>query len=47
MVAEVVAADREKAKKEPHLKHKGFQVVGSMNNPLTNPEVLSVASQKG
>ena len=33
LVAEMVAADREDAKKEAYLKRKGFQVVGSMENP--------------
>jgi GDPmannose 4,6-dehydratase len=37
LVAEMVAADREEAKKEAYLKRKGFQVVGSMENPPTNP----------
>ena len=35
LVAEMVAADREDAKKEAYLKRKGFQVVGSMENPPT------------
>jgi GDPmannose 4,6-dehydratase len=37
LVAEMVAADREDAKKEAYLKRKAFQVVGSMENPPTNP----------
>ena len=47
LVAEMVAADREDAKKEAYLKRKGFQVVGSMENPPTNPEVIAAARQKG
>jgi GDPmannose 4,6-dehydratase len=47
LVAEMVAADREDAKKEAYLKRKGFQVVGSMENPPTNPEVIAAALQKG
>ena len=43
LVAEMVAADREDAKKEAYLKRKGFQVVGSMENPPTNPEVIAAA----
>ena len=42
LVAEMVAADREDAKKEAYLKRKGFQVVGSMENPPTNPEAIKV-----
>jgi GDPmannose 4,6-dehydratase len=36
LVAEMVAADREEARKEAILRLKGFQVVGSMENPPTN-----------
>ena len=43
----MVAADREDAKKEADLKRKGFQVLGSMENPPTNPEVIAAARQKG
>ena len=43
LVAEMVAADREEAKKEAYLKRKGFQVVGSMENPPTNPEAIKAA----
>jgi len=43
LVAEMVAADREDAKKEAYLKRKGFQVVGSMENPPTNPEAIKAA----
>ena len=38
MVAEMVASDREDAKKEAYLKLKGFSVVGSMENPPNSPE---------
>jgi len=37
LVAEMVAADREEARKEAILRLKGFKVVGSMENPPTNP----------
>ncbi|MFM7548456.1 MAG: GDP-mannose 4,6-dehydratase [Cyanobacteriota bacterium] len=37
LVAEMVAADREEARKEAILRLKGFNVVGSMENPPTNP----------
>lgn len=37
LVAEMVAADREEARKEAILRLKGFHVVGSMENPPTNP----------
>jgi GDPmannose 4,6-dehydratase len=47
LVAEMVAAEREDAKKEPYLKHKGFQVMCSMENPPNNPEVIAAARQKG
>jgi GDPmannose 4,6-dehydratase len=47
LVAEMVAADRDDAKKEAYLKRKGFHVVGSMENPPTNPEVIAAALQKG
>ncbi|WP_409996376.1 GDP-mannose 4,6-dehydratase [Cyanobium sp. Aljojuca 7D2] len=43
LVAEMVAADQEDAKKEAYLKRKGFQVVGSMENPPTNPESIKAA----
>jgi GDPmannose 4,6-dehydratase len=33
----MVAADREEARKEALLRLKGFNVVGSMENPPTNP----------
>ena len=40
LVAEMVSADREDAKKEAYLKSNGFAVVGSMENPPTNPESI-------
>lgn len=43
LVAEMVATDREDAKKDAHLKRKGFAVVGSMENPPTNPEAIKAA----
>ena len=39
LVAEMVAADKEEARKEAILRLKGFKVVGSMENPPTNPAV--------
>lgn len=47
LVAEMVAADKEEAAKEALLRRKGFQVVGSMENPPTNPEAVSAARQGG
>ena len=40
LVAEMVATDKEEAKKEAYLKLKGFNVVGSMENPPTNPDAV-------
>jgi len=40
LVAEMVEADREEARKEAVLRLKGFNVVGSMENPPTNPAVI-------
>ena len=37
LVAEMVAADKEEAAKEALLRRKGFAVVGSMENPPSNP----------
>ncbi len=37
LVAEMVATDKEEAKKESLLRLKGFNVVGSMENPPTHP----------
>ncbi len=43
LVAEMVAVDKEDAKKEAYLKRKGFAVVGSMENPPTTPEAIKAA----
>jgi GDPmannose 4,6-dehydratase len=43
LVAEMVAADREEARKEALLRLKGFKVVGSMENPPTNPQAVERA----
>jgi GDPmannose 4,6-dehydratase len=47
LVAEMVAADREEARKEAILRLKGFNVVGSMENPPTNPEAAAAARKPG
>ena len=41
LVAEMVASDRQDAKKDAYLKQKGFEVVGSMENPPNNPEAIT------
>ncbi len=46
LVAEMVATDQEEAKKEAYLKLKGFKVVGSMENPPTNPQAIKAAGGK-
>ena len=46
LVAEMVATDKEEAKKEAYLKLKGFNVVGSMENPPTNPDAVKAAGGK-
>jgi GDPmannose 4,6-dehydratase len=43
LVAEMVTADKEEAAKEALLRRKGFAVVGSMENPPTNPEAIAAA----
>ena len=43
LVAEMVAADREEARKEAILRLKGFNVVGSMENPPTNSQAVEQA----
>ena len=43
LVAEMVATDKEEARKEAFLKLKGFNVVGSMENPPTNPDAVKAA----
>jgi GDPmannose 4,6-dehydratase len=47
LVAEMVAADQEEAAKEALLRRKGFAVVGSMENPPTNPEAVAAARGGG
>ena len=44
LVAEMVAHDQEEARKEAILRLKGFKVVGSMENPPTNPQAVEQAS---
>ena len=46
LVAEMVATDKEEAKKEAYLKLKGFNVVGSMENPPTNPDAVKAAGAR-
>jgi len=43
LVAEMVAADKEEAAKEALLRQQGYAVVGSMENPPTNPEAVAAA----
>jgi GDPmannose 4,6-dehydratase len=43
LVAEMVAADQEEARKEAILRLKGFNVFGSMENPPTNPQAVEQA----
>jgi len=45
LVAEMVATDQEEAAKEALLRQQGYRVVGSMENPPTNPS--AVAANKG
>ena len=45
LVSEMVATDKEEAAKEALLRQQGYQVVGSMENPPTNPS--AVAASKG
>jgi GDPmannose 4,6-dehydratase len=45
LVAEMVAVDKEEAAKEALLRRKGFAVVGSMENPPTNPEAVKAAQR--
>jgi GDPmannose 4,6-dehydratase len=47
LVAEMVAADKEEAAKEALLRRQGFAVVGSMENPPTNPEAVAAARNGG
>ena len=43
LVAEMVVTDKEEAAKEALLRRKGYQVVGSMGNPPTNPNAVEAA----
>ena len=47
LVAEMVQADKQEAAKEALLRRKGFPVVGSMENPPTNPEAVAAARNGG
>ena len=47
LVAEMVEADKEEAAKEALLRKQGFVVVGSMENPPTNPEAVTAARNGG
>ena len=46
LVAEMVSCDKEEAAKEALLRRKGFNVVGSMENPPTNPAAVAAASER-
>ena len=46
LVAEMEAADREEARKEAILWLKGFNVVGSMENPPTNPGAMAATGSR-
>ena len=45
LVAEMVEFDMEEARKEALLRLKGFNVVGSMENPPTNP--VAIQAERG
>jgi len=45
LVSEMVQYDKEEAAKEALLRNKGFAVVGSMENPPTNPKAVASARQ--
>ena len=45
LVSEMVQYDQEEAAKEALLRNKGFAVVGSMENPPTNPKAVASARQ--
>ena len=47
LVAEMVEADREEARKETILRLKGFNVVESMENPPTNPAAMQAKRSQG
>jgi len=40
LVSEMIVKDKEDAKKEAYLRSKGFKVVGSLENPPTNQDIL-------
>ena len=46
LVAEMVAADREEARKEAILRLEGFNVVGSMENPPATSSALSGTEER-
>mgnify|MGYP003950768227 CR=1 FL=1 len=46
LVAEMVTADKQEAAKEATLRREGFNVVGSMENPPTNPEAIKTLKVK-
>ena len=46
LVAEMVASDLEEARKEAVLRCNGFNVVGSIENPPTNPAVLTTDAEQ-
>jgi GDPmannose 4,6-dehydratase len=46
LVAEMVSCDKEEAAKEALLRRKGFNVVGSMENPPTNPAAVAAAGER-
>ena len=46
LVAEMVATDKEEARKEATLRREGFAVVGSMENPPANPEAIKAPAGK-
>lgn len=47
LVTEMVDADRQEAAKEATLRREGFKVVGSMENPPTNPAAVAAARRGG
>jgi GDPmannose 4,6-dehydratase len=47
LVAEMVAVDKVEAAKEATLQREGLVVVGSMENPPTNPHAVSAARLVG
>ena len=47
LVAEMVINDLKEARKESTLRLQGFNVVGSMENPPSNPSTVSGAGERG